>query len=64
MIQRIDDRFRLEAKTYCLRFTCESCSWFDAERLVCSHSYPNEQHRAVDLDKAERVVFCKEFELA
>ncbi len=64
MILKVDERLRQEARSYRLRFTCESCAWFDAEGEACSHAYPNEDHKAVDLDVAEQVAFCKEFELA
>lgn len=89
MIQCADDRFKKEAKDYQLRFTCESCAWFDCEADECSHAYPNEAHKGIfaeasargpsdhasadrgvadcsvaDRGVVERVVFCKEFELA
>ena len=64
MILPVDERLRQEAARYRLRFTCESCAWFDAEGGTCSHAYPNEAHKGIDLNVAERVAFCKEFELA
>jgi len=64
VITTVDDRLRSEARRYGLRFTCESCAWFDAEGGACSHAYPNEAHRAIDLDRVVEVSFCKEFELA
>lgn len=64
MITRVDARLRREAERFGFRFTCESCVAFDIENRSCSHAYPNEQHRDVDLLAAETVVFCKEFELA
>ncbi|HNS98558.1 MAG TPA: hypothetical protein PKL73_16515 [Polyangiaceae bacterium] len=62
MIQSVDERLRREAKLYRFRFTCECCAWFDGEN--CSHTYPNEDHKKIDLDQVDHVVFCKEFELA
>lgn len=64
MIVTADDRFRLEARAYRLVFTCEDCAWFDSDTGRCSHGYPNDAHRARDLDRMAEVVFCKEFELA
>ncbi|PKN32074.1 MAG: hypothetical protein CVU63_20640 [Deltaproteobacteria bacterium HGW-Deltaproteobacteria-20] len=64
MILPVDERLRQEAERYRLRFTCESCAWFDAEGGTCSHAYPNEAHKGIDLNVADRVAFCKEFELA
>lgn len=64
MILVVDEQLRREARRYSLRFTCESCAWFDAERGSCSHAFPNDAHRAIDLDLVTEVAFCKEFELA
>lgn len=64
MITVVDEQLRREARQYGLRFTCESCAWFDFEGGSCSHAYPNDAHRGVDLDQVDRVCFCKEFELA
>jgi hypothetical protein len=64
MITTVDARLRREARGYCLRFTCEACAWFDHVALTCSHAYPNGQHRDIDLETVDEVVFCKEFELA
>ena len=64
MITLVDEQFRREARQFELRFTCENCAWFDAEGGCCSHAYPNEEHRGIDLDQVDRVSFCKEFELA
>ena len=64
MITQVDDRLRREARRYGLRFTCEACAWFDEEGGRCSHAYPIEPHRGIDLDRVVEVPFCKEFELA
>ena len=64
MITRVDERFRREARDFSLRFGCESCAAFDADRGSCAHQYPNHDHVGVELATAETVVFCKEFELA
>lgn len=63
MITKVDRRFREEAERFALRFGCECCFAWNTETLRCSHEYPNEQHRGVDLQHADQVVFCKEFEL-
>jgi len=63
MITQVDPRFREEAERFALRFACEDCIWYDAEAQRCSHAYPNEAHRRVDLDAVHHVTFCKEFEL-
>lgn len=64
MISVVNDAFRAEASRYGLRFTCEDCVCFDEQAQRCSHSYPTQEHRQVDLQQAQHVVFCKEFELA
>ncbi len=64
MITRVDERLRREARDFSLRFSCESCAAFDAERGCCAHGYPNGEHLGVQLATAQTVVFCKEFELA
>ncbi len=64
MILLVDEQLRSEARRYSLRFTCENCAWFDAEGGKCSHAFPNDAHRGIDLDLATEVAFCKEFELA
>ena len=63
MITKVDERFREEAERFSLRFGCESCFAWNAETKRCAHEYPNEQHCGVDLEQADQVVFCKEFEL-
>jgi len=64
MITRVDERLRAEARAFSLRFGCESCAAFEPDRAACAHRYPNHEHLGVDLDTADVVVFCKEFELA
>ena len=64
MITPVDRQLREQAKRFNLRFSCEHCVAFDPERRRCAHSYPNDAHMAVDLSRAQHVVFCKEFEAA
>jgi hypothetical protein len=64
VITTVDDRLRQEARRFALRYTCEFCAWFDAEWHVCSHAFPTEPHRQADLERAQTITFCKEFELA
>jgi hypothetical protein len=56
-------RFRLEARTFDLRCTCESCGAFDADRAACAYGYPTEPHRRLPLEGDGEFVFCKAFEL-
>jgi hypothetical protein len=60
---RVDDKLRLEAARFELRFTCEHCAHFVPERSACAHGYPTEAHRALDLAVLDGFEFCKEFEL-
>ncbi len=59
----IDATLRAEAKRFELRFTCEDCAHFAAERQGCAHGYPTAAHLGVDLELRESLEFCKEFEL-
>jgi hypothetical protein len=59
----VDERLRREASEFSLRFTCEDCAHFAPERRACSHGYPNEAHRSLDLRALQAFEFCKEFEL-
>jgi hypothetical protein len=59
----IDLRLREEAARFQLRFTCEHCVHFAADRQACANEYPTHAHLAIDLDNAESLEFCKEFEL-
>jgi len=36
---------------------------FAAERRACANGYPTQAHLAIDLERAESLEFCKEFEL-
>jgi hypothetical protein len=60
----VDDRLRQEARRYNLRFTCEHCVLYDPEGDRCSHTFPADAHRRVDLTRSEELMFCKEFEVA
>jgi hypothetical protein len=58
----INERLRNEAQRYGLRFACEDCVHFDAERAACGNGWPPSPRRgALDLTEIE---FCKELELA
>ena len=59
----VDLRLREEAARFQLRFTCEDCVHFAAERRACANGYPTQAHLEVDLEHAEHLEFCKEFEL-
>jgi hypothetical protein len=59
----VDERLRAEALTYDLRYACEHCAHFDAERGSCAEGYPNEGHRETRIEKASSLEFCKSFEL-
>jgi hypothetical protein len=59
----IDRKLREEAARFQLRFTCEDCVHFAAERRACANGYPTQAHLEVDLERAESLEFCKEFEL-
>ena len=59
----VDLRFREEAARFQLRFTCEDCVHFAAERRACANGYPTDAHLKVDLSSQESLEFCKEFEL-
>jgi hypothetical protein len=58
----VDERLRAEAKRYRLQFTCEACAHFDGNE-ACSHGYPTQPHRAINLAESSQLEFCKEFEL-
>jgi hypothetical protein len=63
MISKVDGQFRAEARQYRLRLACEDCAHFAADTNSCGNGYPVAEHRALDLDGATVVVFCKQFEL-
>jgi len=59
----VDARLREEARGFRLRFTCEDCVHFAADRRACANGYPTNAHLDVDLERRESLEFCKEFEL-
>jgi hypothetical protein len=59
----VDAQLREEARRFQLRFTCEHCVHFAAERRACANEYPTNAHLDVDLERRESLEFCKEFEL-
>jgi len=61
---RVDERLRSEARRFRLLFTCEDCAHFAPETLACSHGFPTEPHRGIDLERASSLEFCKAFEVA
>jgi hypothetical protein len=58
---RVDLVLRDEAARFSLRFSCDECAHFDAERARCVHGYPPGPRS--DALEREDVWFCKEFEL-
>jgi hypothetical protein len=61
MKTRVGPLLRDEAARFALRFACEDCAHFDAERAACAHGYPPGPRRPALA--SDEVVFCKEFEL-
>lgn len=59
----VDAALREEAQRFQLRFTCEHCVHFAAERRACANEYPTQPHLEIDLERAVSLEFCKEFEL-
>jgi len=56
--------FEAERERYALRFCCEDCANFVAERERCRHEWPNELHRRWEREGMPPILdFCKEFEL-
>jgi hypothetical protein len=59
----VDRQLSEPARTFSLRFACEDCAHFDAERARCVHGYV-ERPSANALEQPGGVIaFCKEFEL-
>ena len=59
----VDAQLQDEARRFQLRFTCEHCVHFAAERRACANEYPTHAHLDIDLERRESLEFCKEFEL-
>jgi len=59
----VDSQLRAEAERFQLRFTCEHCVHFVAERRACANEYPTTAHLGVDLERDTSLEFCKEFEV-
>lgn len=59
----VDDQLREEARSFSLRFSCEHCVHFVAERAACANGYPTQAHLVAQLEQREDLYFCKEFEL-
>ena len=59
----VDSQLREEAARFELRFTCEACVHFAAERRACANGYPTHAHLDIDLERVQSLEFCKEFEL-
>ncbi|MBK7584901.1 MAG: hypothetical protein IPI67_32515 [Myxococcales bacterium] len=64
MITRVDEQLRREAALHSLKFSCEDCAHFVADRHACANGYPTGPHHAVQLAQVSTLEFCKEFELA
>ena len=62
MITRLDPHTRDQIERFRLVFTCERCASFEEASGACSLGYPNAMHRARDLQRADAIVFCKEFD--
>ncbi len=60
----VDPQLREEAQRFELRFTCEHCVHFAADRRACANEYPTHAHLGIDLERSVSLEFCKEFELA
>ena len=57
--------FWKEQEAFRLRYTCESCAFYDAPAGRCAHEWPNREHLEEWYRvRPSRIVFCKEFELA
>ena len=63
MRTKVDSQLREEAARFKLRFTCEACVHFAAERRACANEYPTLAHLGIDLESVASLEFCKEFEL-
>lgn len=63
MKQERTPAFRSERLRFALRFTCEHCTYFDANAERCTHGYPNAVHRLANNEGEAELVFCKDFEL-
>ncbi len=64
MLSVVDERFVEQAKRFSLRFTCESCAHYDPDTGGCGNGYPNQPHRAIEIERVRELAFCKEFELS
>jgi hypothetical protein len=59
-----DPRFHEQRERFALRFTCEHCALFDAERERCAHGFPTDEHRlAFYAQPGAPIVICKDFQL-
>ena len=61
---RVDERLRVEAQRFGLRFGCEDCVHFGPEARICGNGYPTAPHAGIDLQRVEALEFCKDFELS
>lgn len=66
MILPIDALLRREVAVHQLRFTCESCAHFDdvAPGGRCSLGFPHQPHLRSTFESADRIAFCKAYELS
>lgn len=58
--------FLAEVKQYKLHFLCEECVYFDDEKEVCVHGYPNIPHRRQYFEQdgeGKILIFCREYDL-
>ncbi len=65
MLQRKNDTFLAECRTFCFAGSCEQCVHHDADRRACSFFWPDGDHRdaRVSDPAVEEISFCKDFEL-
>jgi hypothetical protein len=61
----VDPRLLGEVERFTLRFACDDCAHFAAERgPTCGNGWPVRLRRSDIEPGADDVAFCKEFELA
>jgi hypothetical protein len=59
----VNAQLQREAARFALRFACEDCVHFDADRVRCTHGYVERPSRADLAELGGLLAFCKEFEL-
>jgi hypothetical protein len=64
MITKVDSCLCNDLAAFNLRYCCEDCAHFEAEKHECSLGFGSAQHRARAVKPGDSLVFCKTFELA